>query len=385
MKTQEQIRIAWLFPSLDNGNYWHPILSEFKKKFDRIMVFTGFWPGFSQGYEGAFDVEVVGETKYVATIRKETAYKRSYIIPSLKIADRLLEFKPHVIFTSAFSIWTAFALLLKPLLRWKVIVIFDGVSPGADQLNAGVRIYARRMMNTLIDAFITNSQVGKDYLVKVTKAKESKIFAGAYLVPDVKALLASKETDSALNSWYPQKIVFLSVGQLIPRKGIHFLLEACKILIQDNTWNFTLLIIGEGEQKKELENYVSENDLQNHVKFLGAVDYSQLGSYFQKTDVFVFPTLEDIWGMVVPEAMVFGKPILCSKWAGSAEMVVEGENGYFFDPYQPEAIAQLMQQFINNPNLISSMGQKSQLLMSSHTPQVAAQLFTEVASLVLKG
>jgi glycosyltransferase involved in cell wall biosynthesis len=383
MKTQAQIKIAWLFPSLANGNYWHPILSEFKQKFSQIKVFTGFWPGFSQGYEGAFDVEVVGETKYVATIRKNTAYKRSYIVPSLKINNYLLQFKPQVIFTSAFSIWTAFSLLLKPLLGWKVVIIFDGVSPGSDQLNAGVRIYARRMMNILVDAFITNSQVGKDYLVRVTKAEESKIFTGTYLVPDVKALLASKDVAFNLIDWQEPKITFLTIGQLIPRKGIQFLLDACKSLTQNNEQNFTLLIIGEGEQRKELENYVNENNLQTCVKILGAMDYSQLGSYIQKSDVFVFPTLEDIWGMVVPEAMAFGKPILCSKWAGSAEMVVEGENGYFFDPHNPEALAQLMQQFIDNPDLILSMGQKSQLLMSRYTPQTASQLFIEVTSLVL--
>lgn len=385
MKTQEQIRIAWLFPSLDNGNYWHPILSEFKKKFSQIVVFTGFWPGFSPGYEAAFDVEVVGETKYVATISQDNAYKRSYIIPSPKIAKSLLRFKPHVIFTSAFSIWTAISLLLKPLIGWKVIIIFDGVSPGADQLNSGVRIHARRMMNRLVDAFITNSQVGKNYLIEVTKAKESKIFVGTYLVPDIKALLASKDFDSQLIDWHQQKTTFLSIGQLIPRKGIRFLLEACKILAQDENRSFILLIVGEGNQRKELENYVNENNLQKLVKFLGAVDYSQLGSYLQKSEVFVFPTLEDIWGMVVPEAMAFGKPILCSKWAGSAEMLIDGENGYFFDPYKSEVLAQLMQQFIDNPKLISSMGQKSQQLMYSHTPQTAALLFTEVVSFVLQG
>ena len=57
---------------------------------------------------------------------------------------------------------------------------------------------------------------------------------------------------------------------------------------------------------------------------LGWVNYAQMGKYLERSDVFLFPTLEDGCSMVPVEAMVFGKPILCSKWAGTSEMVIDG-------------------------------------------------------------
>jgi Glycosyltransferase len=108
------------------------------------------------------------------------------------------------------------------------------------------------------------------------------------------------------------------------------------------------------------------------------VEYGNLGSYFQQADVFVFPTFEDVWGMVVPEAMVFGKPILCSNGAASCELLAEGENGYIFDPHDPSALAEAMRRFLDNPDLIKSMGERSRELIAKTTPETAAQAYVEV-------
>jgi glycosyltransferase involved in cell wall biosynthesis len=88
--------------------------------------------------------------------------------------------------------------------------------------------------------------------------------------------------------------------------------------------------------------------------------------------------------MVVLEAMVMGKPILCSKWAGASELVIDGENGYCFDPYETEQLAQLMGRFIDNPELAVRLGDNSQQLMRQYTPEAAAQFLAKVTSLVLE-
>ncbi len=87
--------------------------------------------------------------------------------------------------------------------------------------------------------------------------------------------------------------------------------------------------------------------------------------------------------MVALEAMVFGKPVLCSKWAGAVEMVVEGQNGYIFEPPAPEELALAMRRFLDHPELIDSMGKQSQELISNKNPSSAVQSFVEVISFVL--
>lgn len=146
---------------------------------------------------------------------------------------------------------------------------------------------------------------------------------------------------------------------------------------------YTLLIVGDGAQREELEVFSQNKGLADCVKWEGWVSYHHLGNYFRRADVFVLPTLEDTWGMVILEAMTFGKPILCSKWAGASELVVKGENGYVFEPQDPEKLAELMRRFIDDPDLSVSMGHKSQQLIAQHTPEAAAQFLAEVTSFAL--
>jgi glycosyltransferase involved in cell wall biosynthesis len=65
-------------------------------------------------------------------------------------------------------------------------------------------------------------------------------------------------------------------------------------------------------------------------------------------------------------------------------MIVEGENGYIFDPYDPEGLAIAMRRFLDHPELIDSMGKQSQQLISKKNPSSAAQSFVEVISYIVE-
>lgn len=375
-------RIAFLFPSMGRAAYWHPVLREFTQKFKNTIIYTGDWPGFTAGFEDAFTVEVVGAMKYIRIIPSTEGYSVGFSFVSLGIINKLLQFKPDAIFSSAFSVWTLLVLLLKSWLGWRVIIIYDGSSPSIDRLKSKPHLFYRKMMVRLADAFVTNSQGGKNYLTQVLNANENSVFAQPYQVPTPKALFGQPgETQPTIVP--SQKPIFLFTGVIEVRKGVARLLEACKLLQAQGYHNYTLLLIGDGPKLEELKLFSETNDLRDRVFWVGWLDYSQLGTYFRHADVFVFPTLEDIWGMVVLEAMALGKPILCSKYAGVSEMIVEGENGYIFDPNQPAELAKLMSSFIDNPDQIMTMGSKSEELIAKHTPQSAAQFLIKITSLVL--
>lgn len=379
----QNTRIAWVSPSMKLGFYIQPILGSLKRVFPDITVFTGEWPGFVRGCENTFTVNVVGKNRQIILRKTETGYNRIIQLLSLEIIPYLFRFQPQVVFVVGFSLWTLISVLLKQLLGWRTVIMYDGSSPNIDSNDSFVRLFSRRIMVQHADALITNSQAGKAYLTEVLKAEEFKVFAKPYQVPDKEALLADQEHTnlSFLNFKRP---IFLFIGQTIHRKGIAFLLEACLILKTQGYHDYTLIVIGDGEQQHEFESWIKAHNLENLVRFEGWVSYGRLGTYFQNADVFVFPTLEDIWGMVVLEAMLFGKPILCSKWAGAAEMIISEENGYLFDPYAPMEIARFMRCFIDNPHLITSMGAKSKELIANHTPETAAELLFKVTSFVLE-
>lgn len=379
----EDLRIAWLVPSVELGAYWQPVLREFTKVYKNTIFYTGqVWPGFDPTAPGASAIQLVGQMKFVELTEVKTGYARGFMVVSPRIVGHLLKFKPQLIFAQAFSLWTVLAVLFQPIGRWRIVIIYDGSSPNADFRDSSFRSFARRILARFAEAFVSNSLAGAKYLMEVLNAKPDRIFTRTYLVPDAEALLQRLDK-SELPELKLQHPIFLYVGRITQRKGLKPLLEACSILKNQGYCNYTLLIVGDGDQRPELEAFIKERNIEEQVTWAGWVDYGRLGAYFSQADVFVFPTYEDVWGMVVPEAMVFGKPILCSKGATACELLEEGENGYIFDPHNPKELAHVMGILLDNPELIASMGDRSHQLISKTTPETAAQAFVEVTSFVM--
>ncbi len=379
MNSPEKIRLAIIVPSVELGAYWLPVVYELTKLFPDTIFYTGkIWPGFNPNAPGASAIQLVGKVSFIEANKIATGYSQGFIYASPSIIPYLLRFKPSLIFASAFSIWTLLVLMVKPIGGWKVVIIYDGSSPNTDFRDSKFRSFFRRIMGRFTDAFIANSQAGKKYILDILGVPESKILVRPYLVPDANSLLKNLEKHQISETEF-KRPVFLFIGRIISRKGLKELLAACDLLCQQGYQNYTILVLGKGDQRQELEEFVKERNLSDYIKWIGFVDYGLLGNYFQEADVFVFPTLEDVWGMVLPEAMVFGKPVLCSKWAAACELVVEGENGFIFDPYNAQELAQKMAYFIDHPEAIAPMGEKSQQLVAEHNPQAVAKFFGDIA------
>jgi glycosyltransferase involved in cell wall biosynthesis len=375
----KDLRIAWLLPAA--WFYWQPSLSEFARLFPNTIVFTGLFPGLAKGLEGTLQVEVVGDRRVVEVKRDKNSYGDNFTYLSPRIVGHLLKLRPHVIFSSSFGVWTILALLLKPLMWWRVIIAYEGSSPSVDYRNSGLRLFIRRWMVWLADACITNSNTGKEYIINILRAQPERVFVKPYEVPDERTLPKSFG-DVGYVFTTLQRPVFLFVGQVIPRKGLALLLQACAVLQSRGYDSYSLVIVGDGNQRQELETFCQENNLVDRIHWIGRVSYDQIGNYFHNADVFVLPTLEDTWGVVTLEAMLFGKPILCSKGAGTSELVAHGENGYIFQPNDADELANLMQKFLDSPDSIYWMGERSKQIMEQYTPVAAANCLAEITKLV---
>lgn len=382
MDKQVDRRIAWLLPAMGTGGIsFQHILAEFTKSCPDTMTFTGQWPGYAAGFEDTFAVQEVGATRYIEFGKTTNGYTIGFSYASPQIVGYLLKFKPQIVFANAFSAWTAIALLLKPIGGWKVIVTYEGGSPTYESQNLSVRLVIRRLMVGFVDAFVVNSQSGTAYLTNVLRVPTPKIFARPFLVPSVTALLQGSAATVPKLIGSERKTVFLFVGQIIPRKGLKVLLEACALLMSQGYDNFMLKIVGDGEQKSQLTAFAEQHGLKDRVEWLGKVEYGCLGGHFQSADVFVFPTYEDIWGMVLTEAMAFGLPVICSNGAGAAEMV-QSDNGFVFDMERVDELTTCLRHFLDCPESISKMGEVSKQIMLDHTPERATQAFIEAVESV---
>ena len=382
---QSECKIAWLFPSLARGFYWHPLLAEMTKIFPNMGTFTGHWSGFSPIYQNTFSVEEVGKFHFLRLKSATSGYGRGIIIPSLKIIPKLLQFKPSVIMTAGFSLWTFLALTFKPIYKWKIVIIFDGVSPDIEDAISIWRTYWRKFISYFTDAFITNSQAGKKYLVQTLEAKQQKVFAHPYEIPvpcHSETTNISKSPKSPLANIHNP--TFLFVGQLIERKGVFNLLEACNLLKLRGYTEWNLVIVGDGPIQKDLKSFARLKGIEGFISWEGWIKNEDLSYYYKTSDVFVFPTFEDIWGVAALEAMSSKLPILCSKLAGASELIENGSNGYSFDPNSPDELAHLMSFFIDNASLINRMGEKAGKSIESFTPEATANHLSQVIWSVIK-
>jgi glycosyltransferase involved in cell wall biosynthesis len=136
----------------------------------------------------------------------------------------------------------------------------------------------------------------------------------------------------------PSRPVVLHVGQFIARKGIESLLRTASVLQKEGR-EFSLLLVGSGRDRLDLEQLAKDLDLRN-VHFVAAQPPEKMPAVYRSGDVLIFPTLEDVWGLVANEAILSGIPVLCSKYAGCAQELFEPEST--FDPQNPaEFIAKL--------------------------------------------
>ncbi|MGB2886302.1 MAG: glycosyltransferase [Candidatus Acidiferrales bacterium] len=371
-------RVAWLIPSLARANYMQPLFREFTKLFSNTIVFTGLWHGFVPGCEGTFRLRWLAGYRFVTLKKAGKGYGRGFFWAPLSAIRELLTFRPNIIFTSAFSIWTLYALTLKAFTRSRVIIFWEGTSATVAYLDSPVRLRIRKVMARLADASVSNMRMGVEYLRDVLGVPDSKLLHHPYEVADPSVLCSGANEVRLGGIEHP---TFLFVGSIIPRKGWSCLIEAASRLVERGLDRFSLVFVGAGDQGADLQAQISLRGLEGFVHQVGQVSYQNLGAYYQASDVFVFPTREDTWGLVLLEAMAFGKPVLCSKYAGSKEMVRHGLNGFIFDPDSPEELASYMAHFIQNPHLVLEFGACSSETIAPYTPARAANV---LAGLVVK-
>ena len=372
----EDVRVAWLFPSLARAYYWQPIFKAFAAYFPRTAIFTSIWPGFAPGYEGAFEVHTLPGLRYVDLKRQVRDSRRGFIWTPLSILKKLAAFKPHVLFCCGFSGWTLCALLFKLLRGSRVIIYWEGCSAqsvGSSQ----IKIMLRRAIGRFADAAVSNGEEGAAYVRDVVGIPQETVVCHPCQVPDI-SLLSSTEAEASLPA--NTRPVFLYVGSISPRKGWNYLLEAARQLADRGIRQFSVVFVGSGEQENDLRKAIKDHQLDGIVCQVGAVPYDQLGFYYQAADVFVSPSRADTWGVAVLEAMAFGKPVLCSKYAGSRQMISPGESGFIFDPFNPNELADYMSRFIQDHGLATKLGVRALESIGPFTPERAAKVLAGVAT-----
>lgn len=135
---------------------------------------------------------------------------------------------------------------------------------------------------------------------------------------------------SLVNTYRTRKgeFILISVSRLSKEKNLYFLVDGINHLKNITKVPFKVLIIGDGEERATLENYVQSKGLKEDIIFLGIVDPSAISKYYIFSDIFVFTSTTETQGLVLLEAMAGGNPVVAVRSSGIDDIIINEYNGY---------------------------------------------------------
>ncbi len=139
---------------------------------------------------------------------------------------------------------------------------------------------------------------------------------------------------------------FVSVGRLARVKGIDFLIDALHVFHQQYG-KATLLLVGEGEDRETLENYVATKGLQKSVKFLGNRIPVEVRDIINCADVCVVGSTFEGFSCAMVEQIACGKPLVSTNVSGASEIIDEQLNGFIVSERDSVKFANAINQVLN--------------------------------------
>lgn len=282
-----------------------------------------------------------------------------------------------IIITEGFGGWAPAGIRYAVTHRKKLCMFYERTAY-VERHSPKWRSLYRRIVGIPVNYFLINGTLTEEYLNRGLGFKRTPKIKGCMSADSFGLAQAvssfSKEQKENLRKELKLNpgFTFLFVGQMVERKGIRELLAVWNQHIQKHPQD-NLVVIGIGVLEEKLkQQYASEDSI--HI--LGAINYDILYQYYAICDVFIMPTLEDNWCLVIPEAMACGKPVACSIYnGGHYELVQDGINGYKFDPLNSDSILKTLDKFHHTD--LSKMGVASREIESNFTPDKAAQRIYE--------
>jgi glycosyltransferase involved in cell wall biosynthesis len=248
--------------------------------------------------------------------------------------------------------------------------------------NAAVKVALRRLAARSIDVFIANNAPARDYLIDTLKVPDSKIVTGWWLAGLPAELPGRRPANAAI---VPDGTpLFVCAGHLAARKGIDLLIRSVATYRRE-VGPCALWVIGDGPERDSLGDLARRLGVEDDVTFLGTVDHEVLKGAFEACHAFVFPTLQDLVGRVVVEALTVGAPVVLSPMTGAAGTIVQdGVNGLVVDPRDTRALTEALHR-VADPKTLLALRDGVRRTNKALMPDTVAGLILDAVALARAG
>jgi colanic acid/amylovoran biosynthesis glycosyltransferase len=188
-----------------------------------------------------------------------------------------------------------------------------------------------------------------------------------------------------------QPIKILTLARLSEKKGHKYAIKAINRVWQKHN-NIFYIIAGDGPLKNELESLISELEIGNNVKFLGALEQDEYLKIYQEAHIFVLPSVtaskgdEEGTPVVLMEAQATGLPVISTFHSGIPEVVIHGKSGFLVPEKDVDALAERLEYLIEHPEIWPEMGKEGRKFVEKkYDIKKLNQQLVEIYQDLLKG
>ena len=150
------------------------------------------------------------------------------------------------------------------------------------------------------------------------------------------------------NIYSTEKVNLITVGRLNKQKGYDILLKTHNELLNEGL-DYNLYILGEGEERKKLEQYIKDNNIERNTFLLGFKENPY--PYIKEADVFISSSRYEGYSLVVAEALCLEKPVIATKCTGPVELLDNGKYGLLAEVENVESLKENMKKLILSEKL----------------------------------
>lgn len=207
----------------------------------------------------------------------------------------------------------------------------------------------KKIVNKLNTHFFTNSNGNKNDFVKNQNINSDKISVIPLLIND---------TNKELKKYEEREFCLCIVGRLNHSKGHKNLMYCMKGVIKKFP-KLKLKIAGSGSLHNELQTYAKELQIENNIIFLGNVARNEISNLFSSSLISISSSIDEAFGLVNIEALREGTPLLCTKTAGSLDIIENKVNGLFFDSKDVNSFVTSIETILSEYESYSNNARKS--------------------------
>ena len=327
-----------------------------------------------------------------AKLLSQLIFKVSFLLKGPRLKGRVFRFgmyrtirriKPDVIFGYEFSFSTQYLILLKRLglIHQKIGTTIDDSIDICYHVQSKIRFFARKNTIKHLDFLVVMSPEVSEFYQKKFNLKESQIIVSPVLQDAERLRMNADKLESIANQYTHDynlmgKKVLLFVGRFIPEKALPNFINAINSLLLQRE-DLVLVLVGDGIEKSNIEAQIEENHLREKVFLPGRFEGVALYSWYLCASCFVLPSIYEPFGAVVNEALIFGLPVFCSKYAG-ASYLISPNKGIVFDPLNEDETVKDMTDFLASVEKVGEIDLTTQPSLMPDTNDLFAKEWNKI-------